>query len=85
MKAVYRKLNTHLFLLHVVDSSQCISVHEVEESEHYLLNCPLYLIQRQEMLLKLNQLNIANVNFETMLFGCTAYDFKECQADTERS
>ena len=36
--------------------------HEVEESEHFLLNCPLYVIQRQEMLQKLNQLNIINVN-----------------------
>ena len=66
------------FLLHVVDSPKCIGGHEVEESEHFLLNCPLYLIQRQEMLQHLNQLNTVNVNLETngICVGCTAYDFK---------
>ena len=36
------KLKAHIFLLHVVDSAQCICGHEVEESEYFGLNCPLY-------------------------------------------
>ena len=69
------KLNAHIFLLHVVDSPQCIGEHEVEESEYFLFNCPLCLVQRQEMLQNLNQVNIVNVNL-TMLVDCTAYDLK---------
>ena len=62
-------MNGSVFLLHVVDSLQCICGQEVEESEHFLSNGPLYLIQGKDMLRKLNQLNIVNVNLETMLFG----------------
>ena len=66
----------HFFLLHVVDSHQCIVGHEVGVHKHFLLNCLPDLIQRQEMLEKLNQLNIANGNLEAMLFGCTAYELR---------
>ena len=47
-------------LQHVVDSLQCICRQDIEESEHFLSNGPLYLIQWQDMLRKLNQLNIVN-------------------------
>ena len=73
------KLNAHLFSLHVVDSPQCICGHDLEDSEHFLLNCPLYLVQRQEMLQKLNQLHVANVDLDTLLFGDTKTDFKTNQ------
>ena len=72
----YSNFNAHLFSLRVVDSPQCICGYDVEGSEYFLLNCPLYLLQIQEMLQKLNKLNIANVELETMLFhGCNVYEF----------
>ena len=59
------KLNAQCFFLPVVDSHQCIWVHEVEESEHVLFkeNCP-----RHQVLQYLHQLYIPDVNLETMLF-----------------
>ena len=54
--------------------------HDIEESEHFLLNYPLYLIQRQEMLQNLTELNTANVNLEIMLWGSTVYDFRISQS-----
>ena len=52
------KLNTHLFLLHVSDTTQCSCGYEMEDTEHYLLQCPLYNIPRQTMLNSITQLDI---------------------------
>ena len=46
------KLNVHFFLLHVANSLQCSYGHEVEDSGHFFLTRPLYLIQRQDILQK---------------------------------
>ena len=58
------KLHADLFSLHVVDSPECICGNDVEDSEHFLFECPLYYVQKQELIWKLNNMNI--VNFSKM-------------------
>ena len=56
------KLNGHLFLLHVSDSAQCVCGHEIEDTSHFLLHCPLYDNHRQILFDSLRKLNI-NVDY----------------------
>ena len=44
------KLNAHLFSLHVVDSPACSCGYNIEDSNHYLLKCPLFHTPRVKML-----------------------------------
>ena len=44
------KLNFDLFSLHVIDSPACPCGHIREDSNHYLLQCPLYFQARNKML-----------------------------------
>ena len=44
--------NFHLFSLHVVDSPACLCGHDCEDSNHYLLQCPLFY-QARNMKLKM--------------------------------
>ena len=68
------KLNAHLFSLHVIDSPGCICGHDIEDSDHFLLHCPLYLNIRQRMFQKLNSLvGIQDMNVKTLLYGCENY------------
>ena len=62
------KLNYHLFLLHVTDSPQCMCGHESEDSSHFLLHCPLFMVQRQKMFHCLQPI-IHNFNENTLMFG----------------
>ena len=72
------KLNSHLFSLHVIDSPQCECGHNIEDSNHYLLECPMYFIPRQKMLRSLNNLiSITDVHVSTLLYGCDKYDFNK--------
>ena len=69
------KLNADLFSLHVIDSPACICGHHIEDSDHFLLHCPLYLNIRQRMFQTLNSLvRIQDINVKTMLYGCDNYD-----------
>ena len=70
------KLNAHLFLLHVVDSPACLCGHNVEDSSHYLLECPLYLVIRQNMLETLHGLVVhRDINLDTLLYGTDVYGY----------
>ena len=51
MRMQCSKLNGHLFQLHVTDSPECPCGYCIEDSKHFLLNCPLYNIPRQRMML----------------------------------
>ena len=44
------KLNFHLFSLHVVDSPACPCGNDCEDSNHYLLRCPLFYQARSKLL-----------------------------------
>ena len=69
------KLNYHLFLLHVTDSPAWPCRHNVEDSAHFLLYCPLYDVERQNMYnLIPNHVQIDSLNTETLLFGSEDYD-----------
>ena len=50
------KLNFHLFSLHVVDSPACPFGHDCEDSNHYLLHCPLFYQARNMMLNEIREL-----------------------------
>ena len=71
------KLNSHLFMLHVTDSPECLCGNNDEDANHYLLYCPLYHIQRQKMLYSLNNdLNINYVDYKLLLYGSDTLDLK---------
>ena len=50
MRLNHSMLNSHIFNLHVIDSPSCTCGHNVEDNEHFLLNCPLYPVQHNKML-----------------------------------
>ena len=67
------KLNAHLFTLHVIDSRDCSCGNNYEDSNHYLLHCPLFNTERQIMLHSLScVVGIHNIDFKTLLFGSNA-------------
>jgi hypothetical protein len=70
------KLNAHLFLLHVIESPDCTCGHNMEDNEHYLLNCPLYILPRQMMIQSLQNItHTNNLDVDTLLYGSKNYDF----------
>ena len=71
------KLNSHLFQLHVSDTSQCACGQDVEDSAHYLLNCTLYNLERVHMFQSMpNIVDINNIDISTLLYGNKDYDFE---------
>ena len=68
-------LNYHLFNLHVVDSPSCRCSYKCEDVNHYLLQCPLYAIERQKLLSVVEQICVANV--EVLLFGSSRHSYDE--------
>ena len=71
------KLNSHLFQLHVSDTSQCPCGQDIEDSAHYLLKCTLYDHERVHMFQSMpNIVDINNIDIETLLYGHDGYDFE---------
>ena len=70
------KLNYHLFLLHVADSAQCACGNNREDSSHFLLKCPLYNREREEMLMQLNLLCDLPISCHMLLFGSEELEYK---------
>ena len=71
------KLNSHLFALHVADSPACLCGFNNEDSEHFLLHCPLYIDIRQRMFRTLNTLmDNQHLNMNTLLYGNDSYVFE---------
>ena len=73
MRMLCSELNDHLFShIHVVDSPVCKCGHHRENNKHYLLDCPLYINERTEMLN-----HLANIKFKptvsNLLNGSDAY------------
>ena len=55
------RFNSNLFELHVTESPSCISSHDdIEDVNHYLLACPLYVVDRRKLLSDIQ--NIANID-----------------------
>ena len=59
-------LNEHLFSRNIVDSSLC-TCGSVEDTKHYILECPLYSNLRQEMLTVISEFCLPSLN--VILFG----------------
>ena len=63
MRMQCSKLNVHLFNHHVTDFPSCICVHYIEDNEHYLLHCPLYVVHKNKMLQTLQ----TNINVQDFM------------------
>ena len=63
------KLNFHLFSLHVVYSPACPCGHDCEDSNHYLLQCPLFYHPINMMLNEIRELTMTDISFELLLYG----------------
>ena len=69
------RLNGHLFLLHVIDSPRCACGSDLENSDHYLLWCPLYIVQRQSMMTEISQIFNHNIAGNDLLYGSDNADY----------
>ena len=63
------KLNAHLLALHVIESAECSCGHDCEDTNHYLLHCPLYITERDTLLAKLQPLNLNTITEEILTKG----------------
>ena len=70
------KLNFHLFRLHVIDSPKCSCGYNSEDSEHFLLMCPLYDNERIELINTIIDLQ-SRFTLDTLLFGDDQLSFQE--------
>ena len=62
-------LNADLFKNHILDHDKC-ACGQIENAEHFLLNCPTYTELRNETIGKITM----PYNIETLLKGCPLYD-----------
>ena len=65
------KLSFHLFSLHVVDSPACPCGNDCEDSNHYLLRCPLFYQARNKLLNEIRELTMTDISCELLLYGST--------------
>ena len=55
--------------------STCMCGHDIDDSYHYLLACPIYLIPRQCMLLAVsNVIYINEIDVSILLYGSDNYE-----------
>ena len=69
------KFNFDLFSLHVIDSPACPGGHIREDSNHYLLQCPLYFQARNKMLNDIRQLCTFHIPGALLLYGAVELDY----------
>ena len=69
------KLNFDLFSLHVIHSPACPCGHIREDSNHYLLQCPLYVQARNKMLNDIRQLCTLHISGDLLLYGAVELDY----------
>ena len=62
MRLKCSNLKAHLVSLHVVDDPYCICNSGVEDNYHYFCECPLYFVQRQELIRSLNDFCMFNLD-----------------------
>ena len=70
------KLNHHLFTNHVLGSPTCHCGHKCENSEHFLLHCPLYHEERRAMLSDIHNLCNVTVSCNLLLYGSDLLNFE---------
>ena len=69
------KLNAHLVKLHVSDSPACSCGFNNEDTNHYLLQCPMYVNERTIMLQEINHIGILDITTEVLTKGLETLDF----------
>ena len=74
LRMKFSKLNFHLYSLHVLDSPACPCGHDHEDSNHYLLHCPLYFQARITMLTKIRELTRTHSSCDLLLYGAPDLD-----------
>ena len=67
-------LRAHLFSLHVIDDAMCACNLDIEDNNHFLLYCPLYAVQRQELIRSLQDLSQFDLNI--LLYGDELLDIQ---------
>jgi len=69
-------LNDYLFSqIHVIDDPQCPCGHNRETTKHFLIDCPLYNVERNIMFRELQALN-CDPTCKNLLYGSTLHDLK---------
>ena len=66
-------VNAHLHSLYVIDSPACVCSHGIEDTVHFLLDCPLYYVQR--LALRNTVSRFSHFRLE-MLYGDDNLDYK---------
>ena len=73
LRMMCSSLNDHLYSqLHVIDNPKCPCGNPRESAKHYLLECPLYTIERDQMLLELRDLGF-HPSLQNLLAGSNDY------------
>ena len=67
-------LKAHLLSLHVTDDPICICQLGREDNFHFFLSCPLYNLQRQELVTIVNALSQCTLN--VLLYGDDSLDYE---------
>ena len=73
------KLNYHLFSLHVADSPSCPCGHDFEDSNHFLLKCPMYHQDRLRMFVSISLICNIEINCNVLLYGSDNLDLQTNQ------
>ena len=68
------KLNYHLYSLHVIDSPVCPCGYKCEDSNHFLLHCPLFHEDRLRMFIRIGLLGNFEITCSTLLYGSDDLD-----------
>jgi len=68
-------LNYHLYQLHVIDDPSCVCSHNMEDTNHFFLDCPMYYIQRLKLTNVINGISTFSLN--VLLYGDDNLDIEE--------
>ena len=68
-------LNGYLYRIGVCDSAQCICGHGEESVHHFFLSCPLYAIEREQLMRALSE--VVSVSLPVILCGSSACNNNE--------
>ena len=74
------KLNAHLLTLHVVYSPSCSCGYDIEDTNHYLFNCPLYTFARNIIFNEIRTLCNIEITENILLEGKPELDYQTNKA-----
>ena len=74
-------LSGHLYELHVLESPACQCGFNYEDTNHFFLHCPLFRVERIELLTHLSNLGITDVDTTLLLKGCSDCKSKDCNRE----